>query len=54
MPSTTLPNTTCLPSNHEHGTVVRKNCDPFVFLPALALIFFIKNENLIKKKKYSD
>ncbi len=37
IPSTTEPNTTCLPSNHGHGTVVKKNCDPFVFGPALAI-----------------
>ena len=36
IPSITLPKTTCLPSNHGHATVVKKNCEPFVFLPALA------------------
>merc|ERR1712127_38410 len=37
MPSTTPPNTTCLPSSHGHGTVVKKNCDPLVPGPALAI-----------------
>lgn len=36
-PSTTSPNTTCLLSNHGHGTNVMKNYDPFVFGPALAI-----------------
>ncbi|KAI9908743.1 hypothetical protein PsorP6_003607 [Peronosclerospora sorghi] len=36
-PSTTLPNTTCLPSRCGVGTVVMKNCDPFVPGPALAI-----------------
>lgn len=27
----------CLLSNHGHGTVVMKNCEPFVFGPALAI-----------------
>ena len=36
-PSTGLPNTTCLPSNQEVGTNVRKNYDPFVLGPALAI-----------------
>ncbi|KAH3675838.1 hypothetical protein WICMUC_002484 [Wickerhamomyces mucosus] len=36
-PSKTSPNTTCLPFNHEVTTVVMKNCEPFVFLPALAI-----------------
>ncbi len=37
IPSTTLPKTTCFPSNHGHGTVVKKNCDPLVPGPALAI-----------------
>ncbi|MPC48547.1 hypothetical protein E2C01_042323 [Portunus trituberculatus] len=37
MPSTTLPNTTCFPSSHGQGTVVRKNCEPFVLGPAFAI-----------------
>ncbi|KAH3674279.1 hypothetical protein WICPIJ_009622, partial [Wickerhamomyces pijperi] len=36
-PSTTSPKTTCLPSNHGHGTVVMKNWEPLVFGPALAM-----------------
>ena len=39
MPSTTLPNTTCLPSRKGVGTVVMKNCEPFVFGPAFCLLF---------------
>jgi hypothetical protein len=35
MPSTTLPNTTCLPSSHGVATVHRKNCDPLVLGPAM-------------------
>lgn len=37
IPSTTAPKTTCFPSRWEVFTVQRKNCDPFVFLPALAM-----------------
>ena len=37
MPSTTLPNTTCLPSSHAVSAVHRKNCDPLVPGPALAM-----------------
>ena len=36
-PSTTLPKTTCLPSNQGVSTVQIKNWDPFVFGPALAM-----------------
>ena len=32
-----IPKTTCAPSNQEVTTVVMKNCDPLVFLPALAM-----------------
>lgn len=37
MPSTTSPNTTCLPSSHAVGTVVTKNWLPLVLRPALAM-----------------
>lgn len=37
IPSVTLPKTTCLPFNHGVSAVVMKNCDPFVFGPALAI-----------------
>ena len=37
MPLVTLPNTQCLPSSHAVCTVHRKNCDPLVFGPALAI-----------------
>ena len=37
MPSTTAPNTTCLPSNHWVFTVHKKNWDPLVLGPALAI-----------------
>ncbi|CAL6285260.1 unnamed protein product [Bathycoccus prasinos] len=37
IPSVTLPKTTCRPSNQEVTTVQMKNCDPFVFGPALAM-----------------
>ena len=37
MPSTTFPNTTCLPSSHDVLTVHMKNWDPFVSFPALAI-----------------
>eukprot|EP00755_Sulcionema_specki_P016930 Sspe_Gene.1053::Locus_359_Transcript_2_3_Confidence_0.500_Length_1006::g.1053::m.1053 len=37
IPSTTFPKTTCRPSSHEVSAVVMKNCDPLVFLPALAM-----------------
>merc|ERR1712083_585252 len=37
IPSTTLPNTTCFPSNQSVLTVHKKNCEPFVFGPALAI-----------------
>ena len=34
----TLPNTVCLPSSHGAASVVTmKNCEPFVFGPALAI-----------------
>ena len=36
-PLTTLPKTTCLPSRCVQTDVVRKNCDPFVSGPALAI-----------------
>src|SRR5919197_2108467 len=37
-PSTTWPKTVCLPSSHEHSSAVTmKNCEPFVFGPALAI-----------------
>jgi hypothetical protein len=36
-PSTTLPNTTCLPSSQGVTTVVMKNCEPLVCGPALAI-----------------
>lgn len=32
-----MPNTTCLPFKWGVATVVMKNCEPFVFLPALAM-----------------
>ena len=31
------PNTTCFPSSQGVATVVMKNCEPFVFGPALAM-----------------
>lgn len=37
MPSTTLPNTTCLPSSQLVGAVQMKNCEPLVFLPEFAI-----------------
>ena len=36
-PSRTFPKTTCRPVNHGVAAVVTKNCDPFVFGPALAM-----------------
>ena len=39
IPSTTCPNTTCLPSNHGHPTEVTKNCEPFELTPAFAFEF---------------
>merc|ERR1719330_2184381 len=36
-PSQTWPKTTCLPSNHCVLTVQRKNCEPLVLGPALAM-----------------
>ena len=36
-PLVTRPNTVCFPSSHGVATVVMKNCDPFVFGPALAM-----------------
>jgi len=38
IPLITFPNTTCLPSNHDVFTVVMKNCEPLVSLPALAML----------------
>src|SRR5262245_3124855 len=38
MPSTTLPNTTCLPSSQAVWIVQRKNCEPLVLGPALAML----------------
>lgn len=38
MPSRTLPNTTCLPSSQAVFTVVIKNWEPLVSLPALAML----------------
>merc|ERR1711976_785948 len=37
IPSVTLPNTTCFPSSQLVFTVHKKNCDPFVPGPALAI-----------------
>ncbi len=37
MPSTTSPNTLCLPSSHGVGTSVMKNWPPLVFGPLLAI-----------------
>ena len=37
MPSTTDPKTTCLPSNQAVSAVHKKNCDPLVLGPALAI-----------------
>ena len=50
-PSKTLPNTTCLPSSHAVFTVVIKNCEPFVFGPALAMDS--KYGSLCFKSKFS-
>jgi hypothetical protein len=36
-PYTTLPKTVCFPSSQGQGTNVIKNCEPLVFLPALAI-----------------
>ena len=38
IPSRTFPKTTCLPSNQLVFTVVIKNCEPLVSLPALAIL----------------
>jgi hypothetical protein len=38
IPSTTFPKTTWRPSSHEVTTVVMKNCEPFVSLPAFAML----------------
>lgn len=40
IPSTTVPKTTWRLSNQEVFTVVMKNCEPFVFGPALACVSF--------------
>merc|ERR1719218_467310 len=37
IPSTTWPNTTCLPSSQSVLTVQRKNCEPLVPGPAFAI-----------------
>ena len=37
IPSTTDPKTTCFPSNQEVLAVHKKNCEPLVFGPALAM-----------------
>ena len=37
MPLVTLPKTQCLPSSHAVCTVHRKNCEPLVLGPALAI-----------------
>ena len=37
IPFFTSPNTTWCPSSHGQGTVVIKNCDPFVFGPQFAM-----------------
>ena len=37
-PATTRPNTTCLPSRCGVLAVVRKNCEPLVLRPALAML----------------
>ena len=37
MPSTTDPNTQCLPSNQDVFAVHKKNCEPLVLGPALAI-----------------
>ena len=38
IPEVTLPKTVCLPSSHGAASVVTmKNCEPFVFGPALAI-----------------
>jgi len=38
IPDTTFPKTTCFPSNHGVSAVHRKNWDPFVSFPALAML----------------
>merc|ERR1740124_447512 len=38
IPEITLPNTTCFPSNQDVSAVHKKNCDPFVFGPAFAIL----------------
>ena len=37
IPAKTFPKTTCFPSSHVVLTVVIKNCEPFVSLPAFAI-----------------
>jgi hypothetical protein len=37
LPLTTLPNTVCFPSSQGQGMNVRKNYDPLVLGPALAI-----------------
>lgn len=37
IPFNTFPNTTCFPSNQDVFLVVKKNCEPLVSLPALAM-----------------
>lgn len=38
IPFSTFPKTTCRPSSQDVFTVVMKNCDPLVSLPALAML----------------
>src|SRR5581483_10432798 len=45
-PSTTSPKMVCLPVSHVVGATVMKNCDPFVFGPALAIASFPGLSNL--------
>ena len=50
IPLVTLPNTVCLLSSQGVGTVVIKNCEPFVFGPALAYVCHDVNVNINDKR----
>jgi len=47
MPSTTDPNTQCLPSNQDVFAVHKKNCEPLVLGPALAIERIPERQNVI-------
>ena len=50
MPSTTDPNTQCLPSNQDVFAVHKKNCEPLVLGPALAIERIPEMQKLISIK----